>query len=38
VGDTVVLEFRQYAPGSQWRCMTINRRDHCEEGNEIEGF
>lgn len=36
--DTVVLEFKQYAPGSRWERMTINRRDHLEEGNEIEGF
>ncbi|KAK1439511.1 hypothetical protein QVD17_05330 [Tagetes erecta] len=36
--DTVVLEFKQYALGSRWRHMTINRRDHREEGNETEGF
>lgn len=34
----LVLEFKQYAPGSRWRHMTINRRDHREEGNETEGF
>ncbi|KAL7598296.1 hypothetical protein Lser_V15G22943 [Lactuca serriola] len=36
--NTLVLEFKQYAPGSRWRHMTINRRDHREEGNETEGF
>nr|XP_043640158.1 F-box protein At2g26850-like [Erigeron canadensis] len=36
--DTVVLEFKQYALGSRWRHMTINRKDHREEGNETEGF
>ena len=36
--NTVVLEFNQYAPGSRWRHMMINRKDHCEEGNEADGF
>lgn len=36
--DTLVLEFKQYAPGSRWRHMTIDRKDHQEEGNEAEGF
>ncbi|KAI3707707.1 hypothetical protein L6452_26336 [Arctium lappa] len=36
--DTVVLEFNQYAPGSRWRHMMINRKGHCEEGNEADGF
>lgn len=36
--DTVVLEFNQYAPGSRWRHMMINRKDHSEEGNETDGF
>ncbi|KAL4578612.1 hypothetical protein LXL04_014738 [Taraxacum kok-saghyz] len=36
--DTVVLEFNQYAPGSRWRHTMINRKDHREEGNEVDGF
>ncbi|KAL4590583.1 hypothetical protein LXL04_003517 [Taraxacum kok-saghyz] len=36
--DTLVLEFKQYAPGSRWRHMTIDRNDHREEGNETGGF
>ncbi|XP_071704614.1 F-box protein At2g32560-like [Rutidosis leptorrhynchoides] len=36
--DIVALEFKQYAPGSQWRHMTINRKDHREEGNQTAGF
>ncbi|XP_047966318.1 F-box protein At2g26850-like [Salvia hispanica] len=36
--DTVVLEFRQYTPGSLWRQKFINRREHREEGNETDGF
>ncbi|KAL6009829.1 hypothetical protein ACLOJK_000259 [Asimina triloba] len=36
--DTVMLEFIQYAPGSQWRQTVINRKDHVEAGNEAEGF
>ncbi|XP_076925399.1 F-box protein At2g26850-like [Bidens hawaiensis] len=36
--DMVMLEFKQYAPGSRWRHMTINRKEHREEGNETEGF
>lgn len=36
--DTVMLEFRQYAPGSRWRHTAINRRNHREEGNEADGF
>lgn len=36
--DIVVLEFNQYAPGSRWRHTMINRKDHCEEGNEADGF
>lgn len=38
VTDMVMLEFKQYAPGSRWRHMTINRKEHREEGNEAEGF
>lgn len=36
--DTVVLEFNQYTPGSQWRRATVDRKDHREEGNEADGF
>lgn len=36
--DTVVLEFNQYAPGSRWRHTMISRKDHREEGNEVDGF
>ncbi|XP_061966452.1 F-box protein At2g26850-like isoform X1 [Populus nigra] len=36
--DTVVLEFRQYTPGSRWRQTIINRKDHREVGNEADGF
>ncbi|KAM1221487.1 hypothetical protein ACFX13_009360 [Malus domestica] len=36
--DIVKLEFSQYTPGSRWREMTINRKDHREEGNEADGF
>ncbi|CAK9138808.1 unnamed protein product [Ilex paraguariensis] len=36
--DMVVLEFNQYVPGSRWRCTTINRKDHREKGNEVDGF
>jgi len=36
--DTLVLEFNQYTRGSRWRTMSINRKDHREEGNEADGF
>ncbi|XP_020101281.1 F-box protein At2g32560-like isoform X1 [Ananas comosus] len=36
--DTVILEFRQYMPGSIWRQAIINRKDHREKGNELDGF
>lgn len=36
--DTVTLEFSQYTPGSRWRQVTINRKDHREEGDEADGF
>lgn len=36
--DTLVLEFNQYTPGSRWRHTTVNRKDHREEGNEVDGF
>uniref|UniRef100_A0A9I9D863 F-box domain-containing protein n=2 Tax=Cucumis melo TaxID=3656 RepID=A0A9I9D863_CUCME len=36
--DTVVLEFNQYTPGSRWRLAIIDRKDHREEGNEVDGF
>ncbi|XP_044504552.1 F-box protein At2g32560-like [Mangifera indica] len=36
--DMMVLEFNQYPAGSQWRQTMINRREHREVGNEINGF
>lgn len=36
--DTIVLEFNQYTVGSRWRRALINRKDHREEGNEVDGF
>ncbi|XP_058749163.1 F-box protein At2g26850-like isoform X1 [Vicia villosa] len=36
--DIVILEFRQYKVGSRWRQTMINRKNHREEGNGIEGF
>nr|GMD00278.1 F-box protein At2g26850-like isoform X1 [Ipomoea batatas] len=36
--DMVILEFRQYSPGSRWRQVAINRKDHQETGNEVDGF
>ncbi|MCD7454939.1 hypothetical protein HAX54_026535 [Datura stramonium] len=36
--ETVVLEFKQYTPGSRWRQAVINRKDHREVGNEADGF
>ncbi|XP_057461863.1 F-box protein At2g32560-like isoform X2 [Actinidia eriantha] len=36
--DTVMLEFKQYTAGSQWRQMTINRKTHSEVGNGAAGF
>ncbi|KAK9069278.1 hypothetical protein SSX86_013394 [Deinandra increscens subsp. villosa] len=36
--DSVILEFRQYGLGSRWREVTIDRRDHREVGNEVDGF
>ncbi|XP_065857649.1 F-box protein At2g32560-like [Euphorbia lathyris] len=36
--DNVVLEFKQYPPGSRWRQTMISRKDHKEEGNEADGF
>ncbi|AES81196.2 putative F-box domain-containing protein [Medicago truncatula] len=36
--DTVILEFTQYTAGSRWRQTMINRKNHREQGNEIEGF
>ncbi|KAL0359630.1 UNVERIFIED_CONTAM: F-box protein [Sesamum angustifolium] len=38
ISDTVVLEFKQYSPGSRWRKAMISRKDHREEGNEVDGF
>ncbi|KAA8517286.1 hypothetical protein F0562_017579 [Nyssa sinensis] len=36
--DTVILEFKQYSPGSRWRQAVVNRKDHREVGNEADGF
>ncbi|XP_016483959.2 F-box protein At2g26850 isoform X1 [Nicotiana tabacum] len=36
--DTVLLEFKQYTPGSRWRQIVINRKEHREVGNEADGF
>ncbi|KAF7819133.1 F-box protein [Senna tora] len=38
LSDNVILEFKQYSPGSRWRQTVINRKQHREEGNEIDGF
>ncbi|XP_060177573.1 F-box protein At2g26850-like isoform X2 [Lycium barbarum] len=36
--ETMLLEFKQYTPGSRWRQTVINRKDHREVGNEADGF
>ncbi|KAK1397431.1 F-box protein [Heracleum sosnowskyi] len=36
--DKVMLEFKQYDPGSQWRETTIWRKNHCEIGDGINGY
>lgn len=36
--DTVMLEFKQYSPGSRWRQTILNRKDHREVGNAVDGF
>ncbi|KAL6563748.1 hypothetical protein OROGR_002707 [Orobanche gracilis] len=36
--DTVVLEFNQYAQSSRWRQTRLDRKDHREKGNEVDGF
>ncbi|XAR69564.1 hypothetical protein NMG60_11001206 [Bertholletia excelsa] len=36
--ETVILEFKQFAPGSRWRQTAINRKQHREIGNEADGF
>ncbi|KAH6834283.1 F-box family protein [Perilla frutescens var. hirtella] len=36
--ETVVLEFKQYTPGSRWRRTIVSRKDHREEGDEADGF
>lgn len=36
--DTVILEFKQYSPGSRWRKTMISRKDYREVGNEANGF
>ncbi|XP_027174983.1 F-box protein At2g26850-like [Coffea eugenioides] len=38
LNDSVVLEFKQYAPSSRWRQTIVNRRDHREVGNGADGF
>ncbi|CAI9099582.1 OLC1v1036428C1 [Oldenlandia corymbosa var. corymbosa] len=38
LNDTIVLEFKQYHPGSRWRRTTVNRKDHREVGNGADGF
>ncbi|CAK9184060.1 unnamed protein product [Ilex paraguariensis] len=38
VGGTVLVEFKQYTPGSRWRRTMINRKDHQEAGNEAYGY
>ncbi|CAL5201981.1 unnamed protein product [Lathyrus oleraceus] len=38
ISETVVVEFKHYTPGSRWRQTGINRKDHREEGNEVDGF
>ncbi|CAA3032184.1 F-box At2g26850-like isoform X1 [Olea europaea subsp. europaea] len=38
MSDMVILEFKQYIPGSQWRRTAIKRKDHREGGNEGDGF
>ncbi|KAI3444321.1 hypothetical protein Pfo_000986 [Paulownia fortunei] len=38
ISDTVILEFKQYTPGSRWRKTMISRKDHREVGNEADGF
>lgn len=36
--DKVILEFKQYEPGSQWRETTIWRKNHREVGDEVNGY
>ncbi|KAJ0974658.1 hypothetical protein J5N97_016623 [Dioscorea zingiberensis] len=36
--ESIILEFNQYTPSSRWRQVTINRKDHREDGNETDGF
>ncbi|PKA50514.1 F-box protein [Apostasia shenzhenica] len=36
--ETIMLEFNQYAPGSRWRGVRVDRKEHREEGNENDGF
>lgn len=36
--ETVILEFKQYTPGSRWRLAEMNRKEHREIGNESDGF
>ncbi|KAL3533532.1 hypothetical protein ACH5RR_007053 [Cinchona calisaya] len=38
LNDTVMLEFKQYSPGSRWRQTKVNRKDHREVGNGADGF
>ncbi|KAL6503018.1 hypothetical protein OROHE_024186 [Orobanche hederae] len=36
--DTVLLEFNHYAQSSRWRQTRVDRKDHSEKGNEVDGF
>ncbi|XP_073009304.1 F-box protein At2g26850-like [Typha latifolia] len=36
--DTIILEFKQHAPGSRWRKAAISRNSHREKGDETDGF
>ena len=38
VTDMVVLEFKQYAEACRWRQTVIDRKQHREEGDEMDGF
>ncbi|KAM0936569.1 putative F-box domain-containing protein [Dioscorea sansibarensis] len=36
--ESIILEFNQYTPSSRWRQVAIDRNNHQEYGNEIDGF
>ncbi|URD87014.1 F-box protein [Musa troglodytarum] len=39
LSDTIILQFKQYPPGSRWRRATVSRKNHEEgTGNETTGF